>query len=313
MIGQIGVMWEQSRHRLCRVALASSFVFLSAVGHATGDEAHTAASLRAVTVSLQNGQYANGFDRPLWLESESAHGTATGTIDAVLDFQFGITSAALSQPANWCDILMLHFNVKSCLVNTRAGRPVLEVGIGRKFNDPAARVYRVSFVFDVEQRSGDLLHVRLAAEEGPLSTRNYRIVVQASPVAGGQTVIHFSYAYDYGVLGKLAMQAYLGTLGRHKVGFTVEGEDPGGRPRYIRGMRGAIERNAMRYCLAVESFLRTLSLPRNEQIEARLQDWFTSVERYSYQLYEMDRDEYLAMKRNEIARQQAATLIGAGG
>ena len=108
------------------------------------------------------------------------------------------------------------------------------------------------------------------------------------------------------------MEAYLGTLGRNKAGFTIEGEDRDGQPLYVRGMRGAVERNAMRYCLAVESYLRSLSRPEQEQIEARLQDWFASSQRFSRQLYEMDLDAYLAMKRNEIARQQAATAAGGG-
>jgi hypothetical protein len=102
------------------------------------------------------------------------------------------------------------------------------------------------------------------------------------------------------------MEAYLATLGRNKVGFTVTGVQPDGETRYIAGMRGLTERNTMRYYLAVESFLRSLSAPAQSRVEKSLDDWFTAIERYPRQLHEMERGEYLAMKRMEYARQQKA-------
>ncbi|UCH47691.1 MAG: hypothetical protein JSU95_16785 [Betaproteobacteria bacterium] len=303
----------QTAARWATLFLATVLGATAAPAYAAGNEAIAATLQKAEEFSNQGGDPNNRFGRALWLESKSADGAATGTIEAVLDFPFESASEQLSEPANWCDILILHFNVKSCAVARQPdGETVLDVGIGRKYEQPVGKVYRVSFVFSVVQRSNDLLHVQLVSEDGPLSTRNYRIVVLASPVDADKFVVQLSYAYDYGMVAKLAMEAYLGTLGRNKVGFTIEGEDSDGQPRYIRGMRGAVERNAMRYCLAVESYLRSLSRPRQEQIEARLQDWFTSSQRFSRQLYEMDRDAYLAMKRNEIARQQAATTAGGG-
>ena len=41
-----------------------------------------------------------------------------------------------------------------------------------------------------------------------------------------------------------------------------------------------------------------------EQQEQRLNDWHSAVERYPLQLHELERGEYLAMKRAEIRRQQ---------
>ena len=105
--------------------------------------------------------------------------------------------------------------------------------------------------------------------------------------------------------GRLAMQAYLGTVGRDKVGFTVVGRQADGQPRYVGGMRGVVERNTMRYYLAIEAFLGALSAPPQARLEKRLRDWFAAVERYPRQLHEMEQDEYLAMKRKEYLRQQA--------
>lgn len=295
------------------LVLATVLVTIAVPAYAAGNEAMATSLKKVELFSNQSGVYDNSFGRALWLESESADGTATGIIEAVLDFPFESASVQLSEPANWCEILILHFNVKLCTVNRQEDdETVLDVAIGRKYEQPIGKVYRVSFVFGAVQRSDDLLHVQLIAEDGPLSTRNYRIVLLASPVGSERIVVRLSYAYEYGMAGKLAMTAYLGTFGRNKVGFTIDGEDSNGQPRYVRGMRGAVERNAMRYCLAVESYMRSLSRPQHEQVEARLQDWFTASQRFSRQLYEMDRDTYVGMKRNEISRQRAMTTARGG-
>jgi hypothetical protein len=67
-----------------------------------------------------------------------------------------------------------------------------------------------------------------------------------------------------------------------------------------------VERNTMRYYLAIEAYLGALSAPPAAQLEQRLQDWFDATERFSRQLHELEKDEYLTMKRKEVLRQQAA-------
>lgn len=276
-----------------------------------GADYDSAAMLRARYDSLQEALNNTEFRRPIRLESSDIDGSVTGNVYAVLDFPFSPTSDALSPAANWCDVLLLHFNVKFCQPTWSGDTRVLDVAIGRKYDQPLSKAYRVNFVYGVESQTADFLHVRLASGTGPLSTRNYRIVLQAVPLGSERTFLHFSYAYDYGTLGKLAMKAYLGTIGRNKVGFSVDGKESDGQVRYIRGMRGAVERNAMRYYLAIEAFLDTLYLPQQQRWEPRLRHWFDAVEYYPRQLHEMTRDEYLEMKRSEIQRQEAAKLIPA--
>ena len=105
--------------------------------------------------------------------------------------------------------------------------------------------------------------------------------------------------------GRLAMQGYLATVGADKVGFTVTGRDGNGQPIHIGGVRGAIERTAMRYYLAIDAHLASLGVPADQQLEKRIQTWFDATERYPRQLHEMDRGTYVAMKRGEYERQQA--------
>jgi hypothetical protein len=69
-------------------------------------------------------------------------------------------------------------------------------------------------------------------------------------------------------------------------------------------MRGAVERNTMRYYLAIDAYLASLAVPASQQSEKRLQHWFDATERYPRQLHEIDRTAYLSMKRSEYKRQQ---------
>jgi len=104
------------------------------------------------------------------------------------------------------------------------------------------------------------------------------------------------------MMARLAMQGYLSTAGRSKVGFSIISHDDG-KPKYANGMRGVVERNTMRYYLAVESYLGALATPPDQQTDKRLNDWFDRSEQYAMQLHEIDKSDYLAMKRDEIKRQ----------
>jgi hypothetical protein len=110
------------------------------------------------------------------------------------------------------------------------------------------------------------------------------------------------------LVGQLAMRAYLSTIGRDKVGFTVVGRESDNQPRLIGGMRGLVERNTMRYYLAIEAYLGALSAPPTARVEKRLRDWFAATEAYPRQLHEIEQNEYLAMKRKEYSRQQAEVV-----
>jgi len=145
----------------------------------------------------------------------------------------------------------------------------------------------------------------LIADKGPIGTHDYRIVLEAAPADDGRTMIRLAYSYAYGTAGGLAMQVYLGTTGRDKVGFSLAAKDSGGPPRLVDGMRGVAERNTMRYYLAIEAFLGALAtVPPSARLEKSLSDWFAAVERYPRQLHEIGREEYLDMKRKEYLRQR---------
>ena len=265
--------------------------------------AQDAAALRAKYTALQDKFASSQFGRPLVLESKETSGDLKGDVYAVVDYPFTTVQQALQSPDHWCDILILHLNVKRC--RTSGGTPkMINLNVGRKFDQPIEDSYQLDFSFRVVAAASEYLQVQLSAAEGPLSTKNYRIVVEAVPIDAKKSVIHMSYAYGYGFTARVAMQTYLSTLGSQKVGFTVVDKKPDGKPVYQTGVLGLLERNTMRYYLAIDAYLAAYNLPAAEQPERRIRQWYSSTERYAEQLHEMDQSEYLEMKRNEMRRQQ---------
>ena len=116
-------------------------------------------------------------------------------------------------------------------------------------------------------------------------------------------------SYTHSAASRLATAIYLATVGRDKVGFSRERIGPEGQTSFVKGAQGMIERNLMRYYLIVKAFLDTQSLPESRRVDARLNAVYDLMERYPAQLHEMERGDYLDIKRrerqNQIRLQQA--------
>ena len=271
----------------------------------------SAAQLRQQYEALRTKLANSPFKRPLVIESRQGSSDIKGEIYAVTKHPFAIVSASLGSAQSWCEILILHLNTKYCRIqDDHAGSTVpdgdsavLLLNVGKKFDQPLADSFRLIFDWRAVQRKADFLQVVMSAESGPLGTHNYRIVLEAVPINADTTFVHLSYAYGFGISSKLVMKAYLATIGQNKVGFTITGKEPDGQPTYIDGMLGLVERNTMRYHLAVEAYLDALALPRAAQFEKRITEWFAASERYPRQLHEIEQRAYLDMKRFEYRRQ----------
>lgn len=268
--------------------------------------AQDAAALTARHAVLRAALARNDFKRPIALTSvEHADGVA-GDIYARIDLPFGVVSPALQGADPWCQILILHLNVKRCHAGDAASDATLDLLVGRKHDQPIAAAYHLAFRYQVVAARADYLRVVLSAAQGPLGTHDYRIVLEGVPLDAGRSFLHLSYVYGYGSVARMAMQGYLATVGRDKVGFSVVGRKADGTPVHVGGTRGVVERNTMRYYLAIEAYLGALSLPADLQLEKRLADWYTGVEGYPRQLHDLERGEYLELKRGQIRRPQAS-------
>jgi hypothetical protein len=271
-----------------------------------GPEADPASELQARHAALTEQFETSPFPQHVHVESREGRGASQGDVYAVIDYPIAAVSDAFSSPANWCDALILHLNVKYCRPVSRDGRTALSTAIGRNFDQPLSSAHRVEFTFRLAASRPDYVDVELKARKGPLGTANYRISLEAVGLEGERAFLHLRYSYTYGFLGRLAMTTYLATSGSDQVGFTVIGDPNDPNPKFIGGVRGAIERNTMRYYLAIDAYLGSLATPAPERFEQSLERWFNATELYPRQLREIDRDTYFAIKRGEYARQQTA-------
>jgi hypothetical protein len=263
---------------------------------AAPDGPGSAQALRDRYGSLK-AEASSPFDLPLHLTSSRQANALRGDIYSRLDHRFDAVRDALRTPARWCEIMILHPNVKGCRASDGdADSGKLEVLLGRS-------EHAIVFGFRIAQASGDYLDVRLDAPTGPAGTTDYRIRVEATPLEQGRTLMHLAYSHGFGAQAKLAMDAYFSTFGRNKVGFSVVGRDAQGKPEYVRDLRGGMERNAMRYYLAIRSYLEVLALPSAQRLDQGLRKWIAYTERWPLQLRE--EPDYAEVKRRDIERLRA--------
>jgi hypothetical protein len=244
------------------------------------------------------------FQRPLHLESAAGPHSARGDVFALVDHPLASITGSLTNPDNWCDVLLLHPNVKFCRTVSHGERAVLRVAMGTKRDQALENAHVVEFNCSAAAPLVDYTEAELLAAHGPFGSRDYRIALQAVALENGQTFLHLQYSFGYGFQARFAMGLYLTTAGSDKVGFTMVTPSDGRPPQPVRGIRGAVERNAMRYFLAVEAHVAALAAPEPERFERSLEHWFDATEAYAAQLHEMGRDAYLSMKRQEHQRQQ---------
>jgi len=285
--------------RRCRVLLVALLCCSAAGAHAAADIvlADPASTLRARYLGIQDALRDSAFGRPLQLESREFRSRLEGDVYALTAHDFASVAAQVSAPGSWCEILSLHLNVKRC--SATPGSPVSRViaYVGRKRDEPLDAVYGFEFAHRADLATADYIRVVLEADTGPFGTRDHRIVLEATPAGPRTTFIHLSYSHAYGSVAALAMRAYLGTAGAAKVGFTVVGQQADGRPVLVGGLRGALERNTMRYFLALETcFDARAATERTATPERRFVEWFAATERYP-QLHELSLDEYLDLKQ----------------
>ena len=130
--------------------------------------AQDAASLQARHAALREQLDSNPYRRPLHIASQVGDGTLQGDVHARFGQPFAVLGAALQDVGHWCDILILHPNVKGCRV--RPGDR-LELNLGRKFEQPLDDTQPFAFRFRVLSARSDYLALALDADSGGRSLR----------------------------------------------------------------------------------------------------------------------------------------------
>jgi hypothetical protein len=271
---------------------------------AAAPENSSAQALRATHQRLSDKLDKSSFGRPVQLDSMETADGLQGDVYAVVEHPLAEISTALKGSAHWCEVLTLHINNRRCsTASGPQGREMLTLYVVRRYDKPIDQAFELPFVYRVASATPEHLMVELSAETGPLGTSNYRVTLEAVALDERKSFLHFSYSYDHNTMVRLGTMAYLATFGSDKVGFTVLGKTPEGQPDYIRGLRGLVERNAMRYFLTLDAYL---SAPGPEQADRRQRRWFAAAEQYPRQLHEVDLDTYLALKREDRQRDGAS-------
>ena len=261
--------------------------------------ANSANDLIETYEKIEDDILENKYGAPIYLQSKSTKNTMRGDVYGIIYHPYKTVSENLTSLTNWCEIMPQHLNIKACTYQYINGQCKLIFYSGRKHYEKADNVYHLDYQFKVSVLNDGYFKASLNSKKGPLDTTDYLITVEAIPLTDSSTFFHLAYEYKYGFWTRLAMSTYFSTLGRGKVGFTIKDKDEEGNPLYVKGIRGVIERNSMRYYFAIQSFLDTKKSPIEIRFKRRISNWFDLTENHHKQLYEMDKKDYLKYKKME--------------
>ena len=250
--------------------------------------------LKNIHQLIKNKQVTLLQNQPLTIQSKISDNKLHAEVFSVKKYAFPKMVEKLSGAKQWCKFITLHLNIKACIYRS-APNQSLNFFAGRKFYEPAESAYELKYHFEIEKSTDEYFKLNLSADEGPFGTQDYLIVLELFKV-DSEVVIHMSLSYLSSFSSRLGTSVYLSTIGADKIGFSqIKNID--GKLEYIQGIEGIIERNVMRYYLALSVYL-------DEDDKHKLaQTWFDETEKYSKQLHEVEREAYLDAKALEFKQQ----------
>ena len=238
---------------------------------------------------------------PLTVETNTHNKLQSGDAYAILDYPYGKVTEALRDARNWCDIVPLHMNMKACTTQPSPSGTRLTLYAGLKSYQPPSLARALNYTYRVQTLDAEYFSASLTADKNDAGSPP--MTLEAMPLGSERTLVHVRYTWRTPLWLRVASDSYFATVGARKVGFSTTGTDPHGDPAYVSGLNGAVERNALRYYLALDTFLSTDHTPEAGRFDRRLNRWFDLTERYPAQLHEMDKADYLRVKRKERTQQ----------
>lgn len=289
----------------CFLSLILFFLFCQweAISYG-GDSPRTAESLIDKYHNIEKELETSSLPIPFYLESGVNKNASHADIYGAIKHPFPIVENELQSSANWCDILLLHDNVRACTHEKAEDTRQITVYEVNRFNEPLEDAYQIKFRYHLLEQQPAFFDISLAAPRGPFNTTDHQFSIEAVPLDEGTTFIHLRYSFSYTPLAYLAMDEYLSLFDRGKVGFSVRSIDRKGNSVYVDGLRGAIERNVVRYYLAILAYMDTLKIPLEQRFEMRISQWYDLTARFKRQLFEMRKEEYLADKKEDQENQE---------
>lgn len=241
---------------------------------------------------------------PLHARVSVAENVVDCDILAVVARPAGQVMALLGSGRGWCEFALLHHNVKACVEEAAGGGRHIVFHVGTKHYQPVASSRPLRYDLRMERSGSELLSARLSPLPAPADGGDGIALVEAVVLDDARTGVRVRFRETLGAGTRLLAAGYFATFGRDKAGFTVTGTDALGRPVHVGGLAGAIERNAVRHFLALETVLEARQ-GVDAAAERRLARWFARTERHARQLHEMDWTEYRDIKLREFAQSEA--------
>jgi len=237
--------------------------------------------------------------KPIHVRSRIADNRLQADIFAIKQQTVQQLFEVLSVAENWCQFVTLHLNIKACTYQS-GKNDILTFYAGRKFYQPAESAFALQYQFQIKEKTNDYFKLLLSADEGPFSTSDYQIAVDVKSMED-KSIVHFSLAYSSSLTSRMGTSVYLSTIGSDKKGFSQQINEQG-QFEFIQGTEGIIERNVMRYFLALKVFLKQ-DVADSKSSKKLASDWYDESEQYALQLHELDKKDYIANKAREFVQQ----------
>jgi hypothetical protein len=250
----------------------------------------------AIERKLEKGSGPTLFYVESSVNQNASHIDIYGTVK----YPFDIVQKELLIPANWCQIILSHPDIRACTYKKVNDIWLLNVYNVHKYSEPLDAAYQLKFVYRLGKRQPGYFHFVVTAPEGPSKTRDHHFGLEAIPHGKNMTFIHFSYSFGYNALGYYIMKIFGGS----KIGFSIIGTDSAGNPVYVEELRGAAERDVVFHYLAILAYLNTRKALPSQRYESRFSEYYNLTMLFKKQLFEMEKHEYLTYKRQDLESQK---------
>ena len=249
----------------------------------------------------------------LAIQSSYIDDRLTADVYSLIEYPVKKITKLFTDKSNICEFMLLNLNIKTCLNQNRDHQSRLIIYAGRKFYQHPGDAEKLAYLIIDKTVHGKYVDLLLTSKDGPYNTSDYLIHIRAIAYKA-KTILHIRSAYTTSVMSRLGSSVYLATLGRGKIGFSIKGYSDTHEPVYVDGEDGVIERNAMRYYLAILAMLTPVEKSEKSQFIKRAEYWFDQTQKYKKQLYELSKNEYIAAKQQEYENQIALQkIIDQGG
>jgi len=226
---------------------------------------------------------------PISVTSELNGDLSRVAISALVPVTFTELANFYRDDSQWCQAFFANVYVKSCYKNQRSLR--LFYNNNDRYQDLEA-AFRFDYRIETQQLDPTRLYISLIAASGPLGSFDYQLNIEAQAANAGNSFIRLVYQARYGWLARSAVYVYLKTLGGGKVGFS---HDQDNKP--VEGLRGVLERNAMRYLLALSAYFTNHE--SGKPYTVTLKNWHDYAQVFQDELQEIDWNAYQSLKTKE--------------